>query len=77
MMLLSSRSLNEIRAAVPDEFFIRDIRRSLLYFSRDVILAASVWRLAILIDPYFMATPTKELFTPIGAEVIRWAAWCV
>jgi hypothetical protein len=71
------RSLKEIRAAIPAELFVRDTRRGLLYFARDVLCAAVCWSLATYIDPYFTSAPAKELLTPIGAEVGRWAAWCV
>ncbi|KAF8817641.1 hypothetical protein BYT27DRAFT_7074151 [Phlegmacium glaucopus] len=70
-------SLKEIRAAIPPEFFVRDTRLGLLYFCRDVIMAVIVWTLATFIDPYFKAADTKELLTPIGAEVSRWVAWCI
>ncbi|KAF5318801.1 hypothetical protein D9619_011052 [Psilocybe cf. subviscida] len=70
-------SLKEIRAAIPAELFVRDTRRGLLYFARDVLCAAVCWSLATYIDPYFTSAPAKELLTPIGAEVGRWAAWCV
>ena len=75
--LLSWRSWKEIRAAIPPRFFIRDTRRGLLYFARDLILAAIFWTLATFIDPCFKAAATKEILTPIGAEVSRWAAWCI
>jgi len=71
------RSLKEIRAAIPAEFFIRDTPRGLLYFARDVLLATVAWALATYIDRYFQLAPTKVLLSPIGAEVGRWAAWGV
>ncbi|KAF8059791.1 fatty acid desaturase-domain-containing protein [Lyophyllum atratum] len=70
-------SLKEIRAAIPGHLFIRDTPRGLLYFARDVLLAAVAWSLATTIDPYFKQTATRELLTPVGAEVARWAAWGV
>ncbi|PPR00398.1 hypothetical protein CVT24_004476 [Panaeolus cyanescens] len=70
-------SLKEIRAAIPAEMFIRDTRKGLLYFARDVLLAAVAWKCATYIDPYFGQSATKELFTPIGAELARWASWGV
>lgn len=70
-------SLKAIRDAIPPQFFVRDTRRGLLFFSRDVILAAIAWTLATFIDPCFKADATKKFFTPIGAELARWAAWCV
>ncbi|KAG6811249.1 hypothetical protein H0H92_008367 [Tricholoma furcatifolium] len=70
-------SLKEIRAAIPSQYFVRDTRRGLLYFARDVLMAAVAWSLATAIDPYFKQSATKELLTPIGAEVARWATWGV
>ncbi|KAG6835280.1 hypothetical protein H0H93_003167, partial [Arthromyces matolae] len=61
-------SLKEIRAAIPAKYFVRDTGRGLLYFARDVLLAAVAWSLATLIDPYFKQSATRELLTPVGAE---------
>ncbi|KAF9030618.1 fatty acid desaturase-domain-containing protein [Panaeolus papilionaceus] len=70
-------SLKEIRAAIPAEMFVRDTRKGLLYFARDVLCAAIAWKSATYIDPYFTSAASKDLLTPIGAEVARWASWCV
>ncbi|KAG6887660.1 hypothetical protein C0995_013685 [Termitomyces sp. Mi166 len=70
-------SLKEIRAAIPSKYFVRDTSRGLLYFARDVLMAAVVWSLATAIDPYFKQTATRELLTPVGAEVARWTAWSI
>ncbi|KAF4622605.1 hypothetical protein D9613_009008 [Agrocybe pediades] len=70
-------SLKEIRAAIPPEFFVRDTLRGLSYLARDILLAAFAWTCATYIDPYFQGAAAKELLTPVGAEVGRWAAWCV
>ena len=75
--LFSFRSLKAIRDTIPPKFFVRDTRRGLSFFSRDIILAAIAWTLATFIDPYFKADATQKILTPIGAEVSRWAAWCV
>jgi len=40
-------------------------------------MAAVTWSLATTIDPYFKQTATRELLSPVGAEVARWAAWGV
>lgn len=40
-------------------------------------MAAALWSAATYIDPYFAKTEVAEVLTPIGAQVARWAAWCV
>ncbi|KAF8883956.1 fatty acid desaturase-domain-containing protein [Infundibulicybe gibba] len=70
-------SLKEIRAAIPAKFFVRDTRRGLLYFARDLLLATVAWSLASYIDPLFKHSSTRQALSPIVAEVSRWAAWGV
>jgi len=48
-----------------------------MYLSRDLILAATAWNFATWIDPYFKASTTKTLLTPVGAQIGRWFAWAV
>lgn len=71
------RSLKEIRAAIPSQFFVRDTRKGLLYLARDLLMAAVAWSLATYIDPYFKQSAVAEILTPVGAEVARWSAWCL
>lgn len=71
------RSLKEIRAAIPSEFFVRDTRRGLLYLARDILCAGTAWTLASFIDPYFKSDAARETLTPVGAELARWASWGV
>ncbi|KAF5337898.1 hypothetical protein D9757_015100 [Collybiopsis confluens] len=40
-------------------------------------MATAVWTAATYIDPYFGKAEVIEKFSPIGAEVARWAAWSV
>jgi len=68
-------SLSEIRSAIPAHYFVRDTTRGLLYLARDILMAATCWKLATFIDPYFKSSGVKEFATPVGAEVARWAAW--
>lgn len=72
-----NRSLKEIRAAIPPEFFIRDTRLGLAYLARDILMAAAAWSLATFIDPFFKQSVMRESLTPVGAEIGRWAAWGV
>ncbi|KAG6828271.1 hypothetical protein H0H92_008578 [Tricholoma furcatifolium] len=70
-------SLKEIRAAIPDEYFVRKTTRGLLYFARDVLMATLAWWLASTIDPYFKEPKTRTSLTPFIADFLRWAAWGV
>ncbi len=47
-----SRSLKEIRNAIPSHLFVRRLHLSALYLARDVLLAMTLGLLATLIDPY-------------------------
>ncbi|KAG6844674.1 hypothetical protein H0H87_004848 [Tephrocybe sp. NHM501043] len=73
----SSRSLKEIRAAIPARFFVRDTTRGLMYLARDLLLAAAAWSLATYIDPFFRQRYIAEILSPIGAEAARWVSWGV
>jgi hypothetical protein len=76
-ILMVFRSLKDIKATIPERLFVRDTRRGLMYLSRDLILAATAWNFATWIDPYFKASTTKTLLTPVGAQIGRWFAWAV
>ncbi|KAF8877255.1 hypothetical protein BD779DRAFT_1677381 [Infundibulicybe gibba] len=65
------RSLKEIGAAIPAEFFARDTRRGLLYLARDLLLATIARSLAAHIDPLFKQLSTRATLSLIGAEVSR------
>jgi omega-6 fatty acid desaturase (delta-12 desaturase) len=71
------RSLKEIRAAIPSELFVRDMTRGLLFLARDISMAIAVWSFATRIDPLFQHSAIREILTPVGAEIGRWAAWGV
>jgi len=74
---LCGRSLTEIRNAIPAHLFKRDTIRSVLYFLRDLVLAAIVWRVATHIDPFFRRPDIRDTITSTVAELSRWAAWCI
>lgn len=72
-----SRSLQQIRAAIPAHLFERDTTRGLLYLSRDLLMAATAWKLATFIDPFFQGSSVRAQLGPFLAETARWLAWCV
>jgi len=76
-LLYLDRSLNEIKAAIPPELFIRSTKRGLLCLARDILFIATAWSLATTIDPLFKQSAMRETLTPIGAETARWTAWGV
>ncbi len=69
------RSLKEIRASIPPHLFIRSTTKGFLYLFRDILMALAAWILATYIDPCFQSDTTRKLVTPIGAGVLKWAAW--
>lgn len=74
---MSSRTLEEIRAAIPAKYFVRDIRKGLYFLTRDFFLAIAAWSLALRIDPLFGQTKTTGISVTLClfSEVIRWLAW--
>jgi omega-6 fatty acid desaturase (delta-12 desaturase) len=71
------RTLNEIRAAIPAKYFLRDMRKGLYYLFRDLLLAAAAWSLALRIDPLLQDTTTAGVLSPLLSEVVRWVIWCI
>ncbi|KAJ3865487.1 fatty acid desaturase-domain-containing protein [Lentinula novae-zelandiae] len=70
-------SLKEIRDALPARLFKRDTALGLRYLAVDLIMTTALWTAATYIDPYFGKAEVIEKFSPIGAEVARWASWSV
>ncbi|KAJ7678875.1 delta 12 fatty acid epoxygenase [Mycena polygramma] len=73
---LLSRSIKDIRAAIPAECFIRDTSRAFRYLGRDLVLAACAWGFALTIDPFFQHTARGDPPFPIFCNLLRWGAWC-
>jgi len=74
---MSSRTLKEIKAAIPAKYFVRDIRKGLYFLIRDFLLATAAWSLALQIDPLFGRTKTTGIAVAVYlfSEVVRWLAW--
>ncbi|KAF9453347.1 delta 12 fatty acid epoxygenase [Macrolepiota fuliginosa MF-IS2] len=70
-------SLKEIRAAIPAKYFVRDMRKGLYYLTRDILLAAAAWSLALRIDPLFRNPRVSHTLTPFLSEIARWGVWCI
>lgn len=71
------RTLKEIKAAIPADYFVKDTFRGLLYLARDILMAAILWSLATYIDPYCKRPEAVALLSPIGAAALRWTLWGV
>jgi hypothetical protein len=74
---LFRRTLAEIRAAIPPRYFVQDTIKGLLYLSRDVLMAATCWKLATHIDPFFKNPYVQSFVSPAIAEIARWSAWAI
>lgn len=72
-----SWTLDEIKAAIPAQFFVRDTARGLSYVVRDFIQVAIFWYLATYIDPFGKCARLRETLSPAGAETVRWGLWVV
>ncbi|KDQ54171.1 hypothetical protein JAAARDRAFT_161125 [Jaapia argillacea MUCL 33604] len=68
-------TLQEIRASIPSELFLRDTRTSCLYLLRDLLMASVWWRIACYIDPLCTSSFTRETASLYGAEALRWLCW--
>ena len=77
------RSTQEIREAIPANYFERDTAISVHYLCRDLAMLIGLFMLATRIDPWFQlladqatanaSTPTTKFALELG----RWATWCV
>ncbi|TFK71170.1 delta 12 fatty acid epoxygenase [Pluteus cervinus] len=77
-------SLKEIRDAIPEQMFVRDTRRGLLYLARDILMAAVAWSLASKIDPLFAQQDTlfqqrlsETLSGHFDQASLEWTLWAV
>ena len=72
-----SRTIEEVRRAIPARLFKRDTTRGLLYLARDLAMAAIVWRLGMQIDTIPARGAVVRLAGHAGAEMLRWGLWLV
>ncbi|KIJ36992.1 hypothetical protein M422DRAFT_232190 [Sphaerobolus stellatus SS14] len=72
-----TKSLKEIRAAIPARLFKRSTTKGLMYLGRDLVMMGLFFCLATFIDPFFSSSSTRSLLSLSGAKAARWAAWGV
>ena len=76
---MSDRSMQDIRDAIPAEYFHRNTPLSMLYLIQDLVMAGALLYAGTHIDPWFNRLPaefgdkfeTNELYIEIG----RWTVW--
>ncbi|KAJ3567932.1 hypothetical protein NP233_g6046 [Leucocoprinus birnbaumii] len=69
-------TLKEIRAAIPAKYFVRDTRRGIYFLTRDLLLAAAAWSLALRIDPLLKGPKATGAMPYPLSEAVRWLGWC-
>ncbi|KAF8512653.1 fatty acid desaturase-domain-containing protein [Hysterangium stoloniferum] len=75
LVLLGLFSIKEIRDAIPPKLFVRDTKRSLLYLTRDLIMAALLGYGATYIDTLFLRQQLHPFLSIGGVDVLRWGSW--
>ncbi|KAF8633792.1 hypothetical protein AX15_001262 [Amanita polypyramis BW_CC] len=70
-------SLRQIRDAIPSRLFTKDTRRGLLYFARDLSMAAFAWKAITHTELYLTSEEVRQKWSPFIAEFARWAMWFV
>lgn len=73
--------MQDIREAIPAEYFYRNTILSTLYLVQDLVMAGAMLYAGTHIDPWFKSLPamlgdkyaTNELYIEIG----RWTVWAL
>ena len=68
-------SMKEIKSAIPPHLFVRSTAWGLVYLTRDLILAATLWKAASFIDPCFDQPDGSHVLKRSMLEAFRWLAW--
>lgn len=69
------RSLDEVRKAIPAYLFERSTARAMLYLMRDVAMCLGIAYLASYIEPTALQLQSAGVFSPIMANMFKWALW--
>jgi hypothetical protein len=75
MILVTHRSLKEIRDQIPARLFRKDTRRSLLYFGRDLILAATIFAIMYNVNNQLLKVEATSYYEQVAISAARWTAW--
>lgn len=71
------RSMKQIRDAIPPHLFIKDTRRGLLYFARDLTMAAFAWKAMMLTEACLTSEDVRQALSPFVAKFSLYAMWLV
>jgi hypothetical protein len=67
--------MKQIRDAIPPHLFIKDTRRGLLYFARDLSMAAFAWKAMMLTEACLTSEDVRQALSPSVAKFSLYAMW--
>lgn len=69
--------MQQIRYAIPPDLFTRDTRRGLLYFARDLSMAAFAWKAIMYAEAYLTSGYVRQTLSPSVAVSLLCTMWLV
>lgn len=70
-------SMQQIRYAIPPDLFTRDTRRGLLYFARDLAMAAFAWKAMMYAEACLTSGYARQTLSSSVAVFLLCAMWLV
>jgi len=70
-------SMKEIKEAIPPHLFVRDTRRGLLYFARDLSMAIFALKAMQSFELYLSNGPLIQTWPPVAMSLVKWAMWLI